>query len=52
MYDLVIAGYVITFEKSFTHATERPKYPDASRCASRPPEDCGGIWGYANLLEI
>jgi hypothetical protein len=65
--DLVKAGvkklrYTYDFGDSWEHtvAFEKPvardpqaKYP---RCVAGeragPPEDCGGVWGYANLLEI
>lgn len=65
--DLTAAGvkklrYMYDFGDSWEHtiALEKPvarepkaKYP---RCIAGeragPPEDCGGVWGYANLLEI
>jgi hypothetical protein len=42
----------ITFQKSVP-AEPGAKYPrciDGARAC--PPEDCGGIWGYADLLEV
>jgi len=44
--------HVITFEKPVAR-DPKAKYP---RCIAGaragPPEDCGGVWGYAELLEI
>lgn len=40
----------ITLEKILTEKTKVPKcLKGQGKC---PPEDCGGIWGYYNLLEI
>jgi hypothetical protein len=44
--------HVVTLEKILP-AAPAVKYPlclDGKRAC--PPEDCGGIWGYANLLKI
>ncbi len=44
--------HTVAFEKPVARDPEA-KYP---RCVAgeraSPPEDCGGVWGYANLLEI
>lgn len=42
----VILGKVLAFDSS-----KRPPYCVTGKRA-RPPEYCGSIWGYANLLEI
>ncbi len=44
--------HVVTLEKVLPAAPDA-KYPlclDGKRAC--PPEDCGGVWGYANLLKI
>lgn len=44
--------HLVTLEKVLPAAPEE-KYPlclDGKRAC--PPEDCGGVWGYANLLKV
>ena len=44
--------HLITLEKIFP-AEEKTTYPQCIKGKRAcPPEDCGGVWGYKNLLEI
>jgi hypothetical protein len=57
-----LANYTYDFGDSWEHTVEleeilpRDKVVEYPRCIAGqracPPEDCGGIWGYENLLQI
>jgi hypothetical protein len=50
-YDLGDDWYhVLTVEKLLAKAPDHPVCLDGGR--NCPPEDCGGAWGYAGLLEV
>ena len=42
----------IVLEKSIDATPETPAPLCIAGARACPPEDCGGVWGYANLLQV
>lgn len=42
--------HTITLEKIIPQPSVKPELLDGKGAC--PPEDCGGVWGYKNLLQI
>lgn len=42
--------HTITYERESEEKIQKPKVLKGKRAC--PPEDCGGVWGYAKMLEV